>query len=132
MQQAYEDPDREFVHPEAYLITFSPQKRNNLVGRTSYWKMLESLGLAPPQIEIPKQTHFNAEQILEKAKTVADTIGRTPSQDDWQESRNYILLPSIETVVYHFNSWNEFVERAGLKPNPWRGKPYRLRASAES
>ena len=57
--------------------------------------------------------HIHSDALLPDIRRVADSLGRTPTSDEYDELGAY----STHTIRDRFGSWNEALVEAGLEPN---------------
>lgn len=61
-----------------------------------------------------KPPSFTEEQLITQLRDLAEELGRTPREEDFNKSRKTV---SVATITKKFGHWNAFVEAAGLKIN---------------
>ncbi len=100
---------------------------NSYKNRFGSWnKALKVAGL------LPNRFHITDEELIDFLKAKAESLGRTPNQRDVKYDRT---MPSLNTYVNKFGSWNRALKEAGLSVNVGRTNEELidlLKAKAES
>ncbi len=63
---------------------------------------------------------YNDEELIEQVQMLAKRLGRTPTGPEFDADPS--IPASLSTPIYHFGSWNQFLEAAGLGLNQERLK----------
>lgn len=79
----------------------------------SWNKALHKAGLRPTRIRLGS---LNRESLIEKIKQLAKEIGRTPTQKDFNNTKDF---PSSGQVRRCFGNWTQAIIAADLRPTRW-------------
>src|SRR5215218_3956538 len=75
-------------------------------------RRIDPAALAEFQASIRKR--YSDEEILEQLRACAERLGRSPTMREFEADPETTVHP--QTVIQHFNSWNEAKRKAGLVP----------------
>ena len=79
----------------------------------------------PPVPSVPRKPRkWTPDLVAASIKKWAEANGRPPARSDWRRtSHGNSNLPSVNTVISVFGSWNGGIEAAGFEPRPFKAGP---------